>query len=200
MAILHMFATPNCWKASIMLEEAGMDYSVNWINLRERENMSDAYRAKAPFGKVPCLEDDGNNVYGSGAIILYVAEKAGKLMPAAGAARAEALDWFMYATTDLTNSWVYRNRFRNMLPEKDEYAIGLFEADHARALGHAEDRLGTNEYLCGDAITIADIAAFPQVGGPLRDGELLKDYPNLVRWADTLEARPRVQKGLITSG
>ncbi len=198
MTDLYMFATPNCWKASIMLEEAGVPYTVKWINLRERQNVTPEFLAKCPIAKVPYLDDDGIGVYSSAAILLYVAEKTGKLMPKSGKPRAEALEWLMFALTDLTNSWVYRNRFKNMLPEKDAYAIELFEKDHARILAHAEKRLADRAFLCGE-FSAADIAAFPQVGGPYRDKELLKAYPNLTRWADAIEARPAVKRGLRTS-
>lgn len=199
---LYMFATPNCWKVSIALEEMELPYTVHWTNIREGAQNTPEFRAISPIGKVPVIVDGGGDggaakVYSSPAILFYLAEKTGKLMPALGAARAEALEWTMFALSDIGMAFNGRNRFKFLLPEQDEYAIANFQGEIERYLALMDDRLADRQYLLGD-YSIADIAAFPFMGGPRRDDELLARFPNVRRWVDAIEARPAVKKGLRT--
>ncbi len=199
---LYMFATPNCWKASIALEEMELPYTVHWINIREGAQNTPEFRAISTISKVPAIVDgsgDGGaaRVYGSPAILFYLAEKTGKLMPASGAVRAEALDWTMFALSDIGMAFNGRNRFKFLLPEQDEYAIDVFQGEIERYLAYMNDRLADRQFLLGD-YSIADIAAFPFMGGPRRDDELLARFPAVRRWVDAIEARPAVKKGLRT--
>jgi glutathione S-transferase len=199
----YMFATPNCWKVSITLEELELPYTVHWINIREDAQNTVEFKAISPIGKVPVIVDgDGNGeaakVYGSPAILFYLAEKTGKLMPQGGGAkRAEALEWIMFAISDIGMAFNGRNRFKFLLPEQDEYAINNFQGEIERYLALMEDRLADHEFLLGD-YSIADIAAFPFLGGPRRDDELLAKFPGVKRWVDAIEARPATQRGLRT--
>jgi glutathione S-transferase len=199
----YMFATPNCWKVSITLEELELPYTVHWINIREDAQKTVEFKAVSPIGKVPVIVDgDGNGeaakVYGSPAILFYLAEKTGKLMPQGGGAkRAEALEWIMFAISDIGMAFNGRNRFKFLLPEQDEYAINNFQGEIERYLALMEDRLADHEFLLGD-YSIADIAAFPFMGGPRRDDELLAKFPSVKRWVDAIEARPATQRGLRT--
>ena len=199
----YMFATPNCWKVSITLEELELPYTVHWINIREDAQNTVEFKAISPIGKVPVIVDgDGNGeaakVYGSPAILFYLAEKTGKLMPQGGGAkRAEALEWTMFALSDIGMAFNGRNRFKFLLPEQDEYAINNFQGEIERYLALMEDRLADHQFLLGD-YSIADIAAFPFLGGPRRDDELLAKFPSVKRWGDAIEARPATQRGLRT--
>jgi GST-like protein len=199
----YMFATPNCWKVSITLEELELPYTVHWINIREDAQNTVEFKAISPIGKVPVIVDgDGNGeaakVYGSPAILFYLAEKTGKLMPQGGGAkRAEALEWTMFALSDIGMAFNGRNRFKFLLPEQDEYAINNFQGEIERYLALMEDRLADHQFLLGD-YSIADIAAFPFLGGPRRDDELLAKFPGVKRWVDAIEARPATQRGLRT--
>ena len=114
-----------------------------------------------------------------------------------GAKRAEALEWTMFALSDIGMAFNGRNRFKFLLPEQDEYAINNFQGEIERYLALMEDRLADHQFLLGD-YSIADIAAFPFLGGPRRDDELLAKFPGVKRWVDAIEARPATQRGLRT--
>lgn len=197
---LYMFATPNCWKVSIMLEEMGLPYAVKWVKIREGEQNSPEYRAICPMGKVPVLVENGaakTTVYGSPGILLYLADRADKLMPKSGKARAEVEEWLGFALTDLGMAINGRARFRNLQDAQYQSAIEVFEKDIDRCMKRMDERLGQSDYLAG-AYSVADIAAIPFVGGPRREPERLAKFPNVRRWAEALEARPQVKKGLRT--
>ena len=204
---LYMFMTANSWRASIALEEVELPFTVRWINLRERENMKLEYLAKNPLGRVPMIEDsdgpDGTpvSIYTSPAILIYAAEKAGRLFPVGGNARAVALEWLMFAVTDLGMAFDFRFRYETLLPRRgdapDPYAIEDTGGLVARYMTRAEQRLGEAEYFAGD-YSIADIAVIPFVAGPRAEPEFLDPYPNVCRWADRVAARPAVQRGFRT--
>ena len=204
---LYMFMTANSWRCSIALEELELPFTVRWINLRERENMKPEYLAKNPLGRVPMIEDsdgpDGTpvSIYTSPAIVIYAAEKAGRLFPVGGNARAVALEWLMFAVTDLGMAFDFRFRYETLLPRRgdapDPYAIEDTGGLVARYMTRAEQRLGEAEYFAGD-YSIADIAVIPFVAGPRAEPEFLDPYPNVRRWADRVAARPAVQRGFRT--
>ena len=204
---LYMFMTANSWRCSIALEELELPFTVRWINLRERENMKPEYLAKNPLGRVPMIEDsdgpDGTpvSIYTSPAILIYAAEKAGRLFPVGGNARAVALEWLMFAVTDLGMAFDFRFRYETLLPRRgdapDPYAIEDTGGLVARYMTRAEQRLGEAEYFAGD-YSIADIAVIPFVAGLRAEPEFLDPYPNVRRWADRVAARPAVQRGFRT--
>lgn len=192
----YAFTTPNCWKVSIMLEEIEANYAPQVIRMPEGEHKSDEYLALNPIGKVPFLVDHetGASVFGSGTILLYLAEKSGQFLPQRGHARSEVLDQLMFASTDLGvfNQFLL---FTRVLPQKDEYAIGIFQGEIDRLTNVMEDRLATRDYLASE-YSIADMAAFPFFGGVRKDADFLKKHPNIGRWVENIEARPAVQNGL----
>ena len=165
------------------------------------------YLAKNPLGRVPMIEDsdgpDGTpvSIYTSPAILIYAAEKAGRLFPVGGNARAVALEWLMFAVTDLGMAFDFRFRYETLLPRRgdapDPYAIEDTGGLVARYMTRAEQRLGEAEYFAGD-YSIADIAVIPFVAGPRAEPEFLDPYPNVRRWADRVAARPAVQRGFRT--
>lgn len=194
---LYMFATPNCWRASIALEEVGLPYKVRWVDLMNKGNASPEFLKKNPTAKVPLLNDDGAIVYGSAAIQLHLADKTGKLMPKSGMARGEALDWFMFVVTDLCNAFNNHTRFKVFLKPTDEFAVKTFEGDIERFCKVADERLAGRTYLCGD-YSMVDVALAPFLAGPRNQDALLAKFPNLKRWAEAVKSRPGVQKGCIT--
>lgn len=194
---LYMFATPNCWKASIMLEEMGVPYNVRWVKIREGEQNTPEFRAICPIGKVPVLIEDKTTVYGSPGILLYLADKSEKLMPKSGKARAETEEWLGFSLTDLGMAVNGRARLRNLQDAKYQSAIDVFETDIDRCYKRMDERLANSDYLAG-AYSVADIAALPFVGGPRREPERLAKFANVRRWVESLEARPQVKKGLRT--
>lgn len=201
---LYMFATGNSWRASIALEELGLAYAVKWVNLREGEQFKPAFQAKSPLGRLPVIEDsdgpDGKpiTVYSSPAILLYAAEKAGRLLPAQGRARASVLEWLMFVVTDLGLAFDFRFRYQVMLPRRgdapDDYAIKDLQGLVERYCARVDQRLAESRYFADD-YSIADIAAIPFLGGPRADPALLAGHPHLRRWVDEVAARPAVQRG-----
>jgi glutathione S-transferase len=196
---LYMFATPNCWRASIALEELGLKYSVKWIDLMNRGNIAPEYLKKNPVAKVPLIEDTetGATVYGSLAVQLYLADKTGKLLPKSPKERGEALDWLMFVGTDLCNAMSNVTRFKLFIKPTNEEALKIFNADVDRFLKVADERLQGREWFCGD-FSLVDITAAAYLAGPRNVDALLANFPNVKRWADKAKARPSVQRGLIT--
>ncbi|MSO54137.1 MAG: glutathione S-transferase [Rhodospirillales bacterium] len=201
---LYMFSTGNSWRASIALEELGLPYTVKWINLREGEQFKPPFQSKSPLGRLPVIEDhDGPDgkpviVYSSPAILMYVAEKTGRLLPTKGRARATALEWLMFAVSDLGLAFDFRFRYQTMLPRRgdapDEYAINDLQGLVDRYCARLDQRLGQSRYMADD-YSIADIASIVFIGGPRADPALLDRFPNIRRWVDELTARPAVKKG-----
>ena len=201
---LYMFSTGNSWRASIALEELGLPYTVKWINLREGEQFKPPFQSKSPLGRLPVIEDhDGPDgkpviVYSSPAILMYVAEKTGRLLPTKGGARATALEWLMFAVSDLGLAFDFRFRYQTMLPRRgdapDEYAIKDLQGLVDRYCARLDQRLGQSRYMADD-YSIADIASIVFLGGPRADPALLGRFPNIRRWVDELTARPAVKKG-----
>lgn len=196
---LYMFATPNCWRASITLEETGLPYSVKWIDLMNRGNTAPEYLKKNPVAKVPLIEDTetGAQVYGSLAVQLYLAEKSGKLLPKSLKERGEALEWLMFVGTDLCNAMSNVTRFKLFVKPTNEEALKVFDAETERFLKIADDRLKGRDWYCGE-YSLVDIAAAAYLAGPRNVDKLLANFPNVKQWSDRVKARPAVQKGFIT--
>ncbi|HEY5607207.1 MAG TPA: glutathione S-transferase family protein [Alphaproteobacteria bacterium] len=196
---LYMFATPNCWRAAITLEELGVKYAVKWIDLMNRGNTAPEYLKKNPVAKVPLIEDSetGAQVYGSLAIQLYLADRAGKLLPKSPKERGEALDWLMFVGTDLCNAMSNVTRFKLFVKPTNEEALKIFNDDVDRFLKVADERLHGRDWFCGD-FSVVDIAAAAYLAGPRNVDAMLAKFPNVKRWSDKAKARPAVQRGLIT--
>lgn len=194
---LYVFRTPNSWKTTIMAEELGEPYECHTVNFGKGENRSPAFLAISPLGKVPVVvdRDDKQTVYGSATVLIYLAEKYGRFLPTSGPARTETLEWTMFALTDFGNAFNIWSRFDTRLQPRDDFAVDHFWGEASRFCQFADDRLGEHEFLAGDSISIADMAAIPFVGGERREDRVLDPYPNLKRWVDQMEARPAVQRG-----
>ena len=200
MITLYTFATPNGHKASILLEELGLQYRVHKLDLMGGENKAPEYLAISPIGKLPAAVEEmpggvTRRLFGSGAILLHYAERTGRLLPG-GDMRAEALSWLMLGISDLGPTALDMFRFSVRAPEKIPYAIDLFKGELLRCYGALDDRLAQEEYLAGE-YSVADISCFPFIAAAaVAGGGLLDRYANLKRWHDAILARPAVQRGM----
>jgi GST-like protein len=200
MITLYTYGTPNGNKATILLEELGLSYGIHQLNLAAGEHKTPGYRKVSPIGKVPALVEelpDGSTrrLFGSGAILLDLAERNGRLIPADPVARAECLSWFFLGISDLGPAAVEMYRFSVRLPEKLPSAIDLFKGELIRCYSALDQRLAEVEYLAGD-YSIADIACFPFIAAvAMSSSAVLERYANLKRWHDLVAARPAVVRG-----
>lgn len=199
---LHTTATANGYKASIMLEEVGLPYTVVDYDLVKGEHMKPGYLAINPVGRVPTIIDrdaDGGpvSVYGTPAILLYLAERTGKLLPRAAAERAKAYEWLGIVSSDLAPAYSGQFVFNVIAPEKQPWAIDFYDKLCLRLLAPMEARLGAAPFLAGQAYSIADVIAYPVAAVSMkRFPGGLDAHPNIARWAAEVGARPAVQRGM----
>ncbi len=195
---LYTAATPNGFKASIALEELALPYQVHAIGLAEKEQKQPWYLAINPNGRIPAIRDrdeDGFAVFESGAILIYLAEKTGKLMPADIKGRSLVLQWLMFQMGGVGPMMGQANVFYRYFPEKIQPAIDRYQHESKRLLTVLDTRLRTNEYLAGD-YSIADIANWAWARTYRWSGVDIDDLPHLQRWIDQLAERPACQAGI----
>ena len=185
-----------------MLEECGLPYTVNLLSYEAGRVTTPGFAAISPLSKFPALTErrpDGgdHSVFGSGAILWFLAERAGCLLPAAGEARSECQSWLMLVLTDFAPVTIGHFRFNVLAPERIDYAIDLYAGEIERCVAVLDRRLGESAYLGGGDYSIADIAAFPFIDS-LHQGDtaLLAKWPGLTRWHSEVAARPAVQRGM----
>ncbi len=197
---LYTWGTPNGKKVSIMLEEVGLPYEVHAINIGKGDQFKPEYLAINPNNKIPSIIDtDGPGgkpftLFESGAILMYLAEKTGKLWPAGMRERYTVMQWLMFQMGGVGPMFGQANYFFP-LQEKIPYAIERYHKETLRLYGVLEKRLGEVEYLAGD-YSIADIATYPWVGRHEIHHVKLEDFPNVKRWFDKISQRPAVQRGM----
>ena len=196
--MLELFTseTPNGWKATILLEELGVPYKVTPISLTNQEQKTPEFLAINPNGKIPALVDDGFAVFESGAILLYLAEKFGRFIPADAQGRSRAIQWVMWQVSGLGPMMGQATVFNRYFPEKLPSVIERYTRESRRLLGVLDGALEGKDYLAGD-YSIADIACFPWVRGHEWAGVTLDGLPNIPRWMADIGARPAVQRGLL---
>lgn len=198
---LYTWGTPNGRKASIMLEEVGLPYRVHAIDIMKGEQHRPDYLAINPNGKIPAIVDpDGPagkpfTLFESGAILVYLADKTGLLLPDEPCGRYTALQWLMFQMGGIGPMFGQAHHFRRFAAENITYAVDRYTKETARLYGVLESRLGEAEYLAG-AYSIADIAAYPWVARHEWQGIELDDFPNVARWFDAIGERPAVLKGM----
>lgn len=205
MITLFTWSTPNGRKVSIMLEEAGLPYAVETVDIGKDEQFEPEYLALNPNNKIPAIidaygVDERRAVFESGAILIYLAEKSGKLLRAEGRGRAEQLAWLFWGSTGLAPMLGQWNWFARRAPERIPAAVDRFTDEAVRLVKVLEKQLTGAEYLAGD-YSIADIGAFTWTNAllkPLKDAasEKLGTTPSIDRWLESLNARPAVQRGL----
>jgi len=199
---LYTAPTPNGWKASIMLEELGLPYEVRAINLLESVQKEPWYLKINPNGRIPTIVDrdaGGFAVFESGAILVYLAEKTGKLLPKDAKGRSVALQWLMFQMGGIGPMQGQANVFFRYAPEKIEYAINRYQEETSRLYKVLDTRLAEAEYLAGD-YSIADVATWPWVRIHDWAGVSVDGMPHLQRWIDAIAARPAVEKGIAVPG
>jgi len=199
---LYTWGTPNGRKVSIMLEEVGLAYEVHPIDISKNQQFTAEFLAVNPNSKIPAIVDsDGPGgkpvtVFESGAILVYLAEKTGKLLPAEPRARLEVLQWLMFQMAGVGPMFGQRHHFFRAAPEKVPYALERYTKETHRLYGVLDKRLAGNQYLAGGAYTIADIATYPWVARWEWHELNWANFPNVERWFKALGARPAVQRGM----
>lgn len=198
---LYTWSTPNGRKASIMLEETGLPYAVHRINIGQSDQFKPEFLAISPNNKIPVIADsegpDGApySLFESGAILIYLAEKAGKLMPAVPAVRYRVLQWLMFQMGGVGPMFGQAHHFLRFAKEKIPYAMRRYSDETARLYRVLDKQLSDHEYLADD-YSIADIATYPWVARHEWQQIDLATYPNVKRWFDAIGARPAVQRGM----
>jgi len=195
---LYTAPTPNGWKASIMLEEIDLEYRVNPINIGTGEQKTAEYIAINPNARIPTIVDRANDdfaVFESGAILVYLAEKTGQLMPTDVKGRSLVMQWLMFQMGGVGPMMGQANVFFRYFPEKIPAAIDRYQNESKRLLTVLNDRLKHHEYLAGD-YSIADIANWSWAKIYEWPGVDVSDLPHLLRWIDLMAAKPAVKKGI----
>jgi GST-like protein len=196
------WATPNGHKVHIMLEECGLPYKAIPVNIGAGEQFKPEFLAISPNNKIPAIVDpDGPggkpiSLFESGAILLYLAGKTGKLLPAGDRAKFEVLEWLMFQMGGVGPMLGQNHHFRLYAPEKLPYAIDRYTNEARRLYGVIDRRLAQSRWLGGEAYSIADIATFPWLRNWKNQGIVLSDYPRLESWFNEIAARPAVQRGV----
>jgi GSH-dependent disulfide-bond oxidoreductase len=198
---LWTWPTPNGQKIHIALEELGLPYEVVPVNIGKGEQFNPEFLAITPNHRIPAIVDtDGPGgklaLFESGAILIYLAEKTGQLLPKDPAARAVALQWLMFQMGSVGPMFGQYGHFANYAPEKIPYAIERYTNETLRILRVLEKRLADAPFLAGDEYSIADIATYPWTRLSAMRGVDMSTLPNVSRWHAAIEARPGVQRGM----
>jgi len=199
---LYTWPTPNGHKVHIALEELGLPYNVHGVDIGEGDQFKPEFLKISPNNRIPAIVDqDGPKgkpmaLFESGAILIYLAEKTGKLLAAKGSARYAAIQWLMFQMGGVGPMLGQAHHFRDFAPEKIPYAIERYTNEAKRLYGVLDRRLGEADYLAGVEYGIADIATFPWLRYSERQGVALSDYPNVQRWSAAIEKRPAVERAL----
>ena len=195
---LYTAATPNGHKVSIALEELGLPYTLKVLDLAAGEQKTPAFLAINPNGRIPAIVDRaaGNfAVFESGAILVYLAEKTGRLMPSDAQGRSRVMQWLMFQMGGVGPMMGQANVFYRYFPEKIQPAIDRYQGESKRLLRVLDGQLKDHEYLAGD-YSIADIAHWAWVRTHRWSGVDVSDLPHLQRWLSAIRARPAVQRGI----
>ena len=197
---LYYWTTPNGHKVSIFLEEAGLPYQVHGINIGKNDQFKPEFLKIAPNNRIPAIVDqhpaDGGAplpMFESGAILLYLAEKTGRFIPADLRGRQEVSQWLFWQMGGLGPMAGQNHHFGTFAPEKIPYAIERYVKETARLYGVLDRRLAERDFVAGD-YSIADMAIYPWVVPHSRQQQDLADFPNVQRWFERIKARPAVQR------
>ena len=197
----HYWPTPNGWKIAIMLEECGLPYRMIPVNIQTGEQHEPAFLAISPNGRMPAIVDHDATggplpVFESGAILLHLADKAGRFAPVDDRARKELMEWLFWQVGNLGPMAGQLSHFVNYAQGEHPYSHRRYADEYARCLGVLERRLEGRAYILGDAYSIADMASWPWVliAKPL--GQSLDDFPNVARWRNAIKERPAVRRGV----
>jgi GST-like protein len=197
---LYTAATPNGHKISIALEELALPYELHALELSKNQQKEPGFLAINPNGRIPAIVDrDADNfaVFESGAILIYLAEKTGQLLPQDVKGRSRVIQWLMFQMGGVGPMMGQANVFFRYFPEKIQPAIDRYQGESKRLFRVLDDHLKNHEYLAGD-YSIADIANWAWVRTHRWSGVEIDDLPYLKRWLDAIRLRPAVQKGIAT--
>ncbi|NIR30628.1 MAG: glutathione S-transferase family protein [Gammaproteobacteria bacterium] len=199
---LYTWSTPNGRKVSIMLEEVGLPYTVHPINIGQGEQFSPEFARISPNNKIPAIVDhegpDGEpiSLFESGAILIYLADKTGRLVPRERRAYYCVMQWLMFQMGHVGPMFGQANHFRKFAKERVPYGIERYTREAHRLYRVMDKRLGETEYLAGDEYTIADVATYPWVARYIWHDIALEDIPNVKRWFESIGERPAVRTGM----
>ena len=196
---LYTASTPNGWKVSVTLEELGLEYQLHKIILQDQQQKEAGYVAINPNGRIPTLVDDGFAVFESGAIMIYLAEKTGRLMPTDVKGRSEVIQWLMFQMSGIGPMMGQANVFFRYFPEKIPAAIDRYQTESQRLLSVLDQQLSDKEFLC-DEFSIADIANWCWARTHEWSGVDVSEMTHLKRWIDTMHAREGCYKGIKVPG
>ncbi len=192
---LHTASTPNGWKASVMLEELGTPYEVKPVDLAAGAQKTPAFLDLNPNGRIPVLVHDGFPVFESGAILVYLGEWSGQLLPTEPRSRSRVMQWLMFQMGGVGPMMGQANVFYRAMEEKIEPAISRYQNETRRLFEVLDRRLAEGDWL-GDEYSIADIANWCWVRLHFWSGVAIEDLPNLSRWHEVMAARPACQRGI----
>lgn len=199
---VYSWATPNGHKVHIMLEETGTAYTVHPVDIGAGAQFDADFLAISPNNKIPAIVDDDGpggkplNLAESGAILMYLAEKTGRLFPVEDRARYATLQWLMFQMGHIGPMLGQAHHFRRYAPTRMSYPIERYTQEANRLYGVLDDRLSDEEYVAGKVYTIADISIYPWIRSHAHQGVELDGYPHVRRWFDAISARPAVQRGV----
>ena len=195
---LFTAATPNGWKISIALEELGMPYKVHALALAAHEQKEEWYLKLNPNGRIPTIVDRGNDdfvVFESGAILIYLAERAGRLLPKDAKARSRVTQWLAFQMSAIGPMMGQANVFLRYTPDKIPYAIERYQREVRRLFGVLDRQLSAHEFIAGEEYSIADIAHWAWIHVYKWSGVEIDGLPGVARWMDTIALRPAVKRG-----
>jgi len=196
---VYTWTTGNGRKIPIFLEETGLPYRLHMVDIRNGGQFKPEFVAICPNSKIPAIVDqdglDGKPLalFESGAILIYLADKTGRLIGSNAGGRYRVIEWVMFQMANIGPLFGQANHFLNKTPEKIPYAINRYVTEAMRITKVMEQRLGEVDYLAGD-YSIADIASYVWLRNPKNEGLTLDDYPNVKRWFSAIDARPAVQR------
>ncbi|MGE4324438.1 MAG: glutathione S-transferase N-terminal domain-containing protein [Sphingobium sp.] len=200
---LHFWPTPNGWKITIALEELGLPYRLHPVDIGNGDQFDPAFLRLSPNGRIPAIVDhapvDGGepvSSFESGAILIYLAEKAGSLLPSCLRERQKVLEWLMWQMSGLGPMLGQHGHFLLYAPERVDYGINRYGRETRRLYRVLDDALSRSDLFLTGEYSIADIACFPWIMTHKAQGLSLDDYPAVRRWYAALRERPALQRGL----
>ena len=198
---LYYWTTPNAHKITLFLEETGLSYRLLPVNIGKGEQFAPEFLKIAPNNRVPAILDhapagggDPIGLFESGAILVYLAEKTGQLLPRELRNRADVLQWLFWQMAGVGPIFGQNNHFNHVAPERIPYAIERYVRETSRLYTVLDRQLDGREFVAGGGYSIADIAIYPWTLGHERQQQRLVDYPNVARWIEAIRARPATQR------
>jgi len=198
---LYYWPTPNGWKISIALEELELPYRVHYVNIGKGDQFQPEFLEFSPNNRIPAIIDqepsDGGapqTVFESGAILLYLGEKTGRLLGSGPRQRIEVIEWLMWQMGGLGPMLGQNHHFRSYAPETIPYAVDRYTREAERLYGVLDERLTGRDYICGE-FSLADIACWPWIVPHETQGQKIEEFANVKRWYDKMKTRPGLRRG-----